>query len=97
MNFPVSSYEKLLNNFLLEEFPEIESIWVGKNRILDVLLVKFYLKPADQQKGMVSCSRLKNALMNRMTELSRYIGSNALCSLDIYFEGELLCHDAFRM
>jgi len=97
MKFPISSYEKLLNNFLLKEFLEIESIWVGKNKVLDVLLVKVYLKPADQQKGMISCVRLMQNIETRIKELSKYIGDGGLCSLDIYFEGELLCHDAFRM
>lgn len=97
MKFPISSYEKLLNNFLLKEFLEIESIWVGKNKVLDVLLVKVYLKPADEQTGMISCVRLMQNIETRIKELSKYIGDGGLCSLDIYFEGELLCHDAFRM
>ena len=97
MKFPISSYEKLLNNFLPKEFSEIESIWVGKNKVLDVLLVKVYLKPADEQTGMISCVRLMQNIETRIKELSKYIGDGGLCSLDIYFEGELLCHDAFRM
>lgn len=97
MKFPISSYEKLLNNFLLKEFLEIESIWVGKNKVLDVLLVKVYLKPANEQTGMISCVRLMQNIETRIKELSKYIGDGGLCSLDIYFEGELLCHDAFRM
>ena len=97
MKFPISSYEKLLNNFLLKEFLEIESIWLGKNRVLNMLLVKVYLKPADEQTGMISCVRLMQNIETRMKELSQYLGGGILCSLDIYFEGELLCHDAFRM
>lgn len=99
MKFPISSYEKLLNNFLPKEFPEIDYIEVKKPSILelDVLLVKVYLKPADQQKGMISCVRLMQNIETRIKELSKYIGDGGLCSLDIYFEGELLCHDAFRM
>ena len=97
MKFPISSYEKLLNNFLPKEFPEIESIWVGKNRLLNMLLVKVYLKPANEQTGMMSCVRLMQNIETRIKELSKYIGDGGLCSLDIYFEGKLLCHDAFRM
>ena len=97
MKFPISSYEKLLNNFLPKEFSEIESIWVGKNRVLNMLLVKVYLKPANEQTGMISCVRLMQNIETRIKELSKYIGDGGLCSLDIYFEGELLCHDAFRM
>ena len=97
MKFPISSYEKLLNNFLPREFSEIESIWVGKNRVLNMLLVKVYLKPANEQTGMISCVRLMQNIETRIKELSKYIGDGGLCSLDIYFEGELLCHDAFRM
>ena len=97
MKFPISSYEKLFNNFLPKEFAEIESIWVGKNRVLNMLLVKVYLKPADEQSGMISCVRLMQNIETRIKELSKYIGDGGLCSLDIYFEGELLCHDAFRM
>ena len=97
MKFPTSSYEKLLNNFLPKEFSEIESIWVGKNSVLNMLLVKVYLKPANEQTGMISCVRLMQNIETRIKELSKYIGDGGLCSLDIYFEGELLCHDAFRM
>ena len=97
MKIPPSSYQKLFDSILLEEFPEIDNIWVGKNWALGIITVKVYLKPADEQTGMISCHHLMRKLMTRMTELSQYFGGGGVCSLDIYFEDELLCHDAFKM
>ena len=96
MKFPLSTYQKLFDSFLLEQFPEIQSIEVDKLGPI-IFLVKVYLKPADEQTGMISCNHLMRNLTERMKELSQYIGGGVLCSLDIYFEGELLCHDIFRM
>jgi hypothetical protein len=96
MKLPLSSYQKLFDSFLLNEFPEIQSIQVDKSGPI-IFIVRVYLKPAEEQTGMISCKFLMNALTKRMIELSQYLGGGVLCSLDIYFEGELLCHDIFRM
>ena len=96
MKVPLSSYQKLFNSILLDEFPEIESIWLEKLGPV-IIFAKVYLKPAEEQTGMVSCKFLMNALTTRMSELSQYLGGGVLCSLDIYFEGELLCHDVFKI
>lgn len=96
MKFPLSTYQKLFDSFLLEQFPEIQSIEVDKLGPI-IFTVKVYLKPADEQTGMISCVRLMQNIETRMKELSKYIGSGGLCSLDIYFEGVLLCHDTFKM
>lgn len=96
MKVPPSSYQKLFDSILIGEFPEIHSIEVDKLGSI-IFNVKVYLKPADEQTGMISCNHLMRNLTERMKELSQYIGGGILCSLDIYFEGELLCHDVFRM
>ena len=96
MKIPPSSYQKLFDVILLEQFPEIEFIKVDKLGPI-IISVKVYLKPASEQKGMISCKYLMKNLETRMIELSKYFGGGVLCTLDIYFEGELLCHDVFRM
>lgn len=96
MKLPLSSYQKLFDSFLLDEFPEIQSISFDKSGPI-IIHAKVYLKPADEQTGMISCVRLMQNIETRMKELSRYLGGGILCSLDIYFEGEILCHDVFRM
>jgi len=96
MKLPLSSYQKLFDSFLLDEFPEIQSISLNKSGPI-IIHAKVYLKPADEQTGMISCNQLMRKLIERMKELSQYLGGGFLCSLDIYFEGELLCHDVFKM
>ena len=96
MKVPLSSYQKLFNSLLLDEFPEIQSIQFDKLGPI-IFLCKVYLKPADEQTGMISCVRLMQNIETRMKELSQYLGGGVLCSLDIYFEGEILCHDVFKI
>jgi len=44
----------------------------------------------------VSSKRLLRKLEERISELNAYFGEHGIISINIYFEGELLIHDAFR-
>jgi len=92
-----SAYQKLFDTILLNEFSEIESISVEKMWGFGTMLeVDFYLKKPDEIKGMVSSKRLLRKLEERISELNAYFGEHGIISINIYFEGELLIHDAFR-
>jgi len=93
-----SAYQKLFDTILLNEFLEIESISVAKKWLLGTILgVDIYLKKPDEIKGMVSSKRLLRKLEERISELNGYFGESGLININIYFEGELLIHDAFRL
>jgi len=93
-----SAYQKLFDTILLNEFSEIESISVeNKWRLGTILGVDIYLKKPDEIKGMVSAKRLLRKLEERISELNGYFGERGVISINIYFEGELLIHDAFRL
>ena len=99
---PLSTYQKLYSEILLSEFPDIERLEVLKpNFPFSVLMgvkINFYMKPADQivqrtPKGLFSCRYLIGMLKGRINELNKYMTSKMVVDMNIYFEGELLCHD----
>jgi hypothetical protein len=100
MKTPISSYQKIYDQFLIGEFPEIDHLVVKKPSfpfsIFSHVKCDVYLKPADQIKSMVSCQKLLRQLHVRMKELNRYLGDVRNVEINIYFEGELLCHDVSR-
>jgi len=71
MKTPISSYQKIYDQFLIGEFPEIDYV-------------------------VVSCQHLLRQLQARMKELNKYLGDRRNVEVNIYFEGELLCHDVNR-
>lgn len=92
-----SQYQKLFEPALLEEFPEIEDVFVTKNWALKYLVLNINLKPAEQQKSMISAKHLLGRIESRLKELGQYYSASGMCVLNIYFEGELLAHDAFLL
>jgi hypothetical protein len=97
MKTPLSSYQKIYDQFLIKEFPEIDHLVVRKPSfpfsIFSSIKCDVYLKPADQIKSMVSCHFLLRKLQERTKELNKYLGDKRNVEINIYFEGELLCHD----
>ena len=100
MQTPIASYQKIYDQFLIGEFPEIDYIEVKKPSfpftIFSSIKCDVYLKPADQIESMVSCQHLLRQLQRRMKELNRYLGDRRNIEVNIYFEGELLSHDVNR-
>ena len=93
-----SAYQKLFDTILLNEFSEIESISVANKWKLGTMLgIDVYLKDPDYQKSMVSSKHLLRRLEERISELNGYFGESGVISINIYFEGELLIDDAFRL
>ena len=94
---PLSTYQKLYSEILLSEFPDIERLEVLKpNFPFSVLMgvkINFYIKPADQIEGLFSCRYLIGMLKGRINELNKYMTSKMVVDMNIYFEGELMCHD----
>ena len=98
MKTPPSAYQKLFNSVLLNEFSEIEYISVAKKWLLGTSLgVDIYLKKPEEIKSMVSAKHLIRKLMERISELNGYFGESGFVHISIYFDGELLTHDAFRL
>ena len=97
MKTPLSSYQKIYDQFLIKEFPEIDHLVVRKPSfpfsIFSSIKCDVYLKPADQIESMVSCQFLLRKLQARTKDLNKYLGDKKNVEINIYFEGELLCHD----
>lgn len=95
---PPEAYQKLFDSTLLNQFSEIESISVAKKWTLGTILgVDVYLKKPEDIKTMVSAKHLLRRLEERISELNGYFGGSGVIDINIYFEGELLIHDAFRL
>jgi hypothetical protein len=98
MKTPPPAYQKLFDSVLLGDFSEIESISVAKKWLLGTMLgVDIYLKKPEEIKSMVSSKALLRRLEKRISELNEYFGESGVIVINIYFEGELLIHDAFRL
>jgi hypothetical protein len=101
MNFPLSTYQKLYDSLILGNFSEISYLEVKPPSFpfpaRSGFRVNFYLKTAKEIKSMVSCDKLMRNLLERIIELNALVGRKALVDINIYFEGELLCHDMIRI
>ena len=97
MKIPYSSYEKLYSEVLLKDFPELERIEVVKPdfpfSIIMGIKVNLYLKPPEQIKSMLSCKYLIGMFKGRVGELNKYFGEKTVVDINVYYDGELLCHD----
>ena len=95
---PPSAYQKLFDSTLLDDFSEIESISVANKWTLGTILgVDIHLKKPEEIKTMVSGKQLITKLEKRISELNNYFGGSGVIVINIYFGGELLIHDAFRL
>ena len=101
MNFPLSTYQKLYDSLILGNFSEINYLEVKPPSfpfpVRSGFRVNFYLRPAREIKSMISCDKLMRNLQDRILELNALVGRKALVDINIYFEGELLCHDMIRI
>jgi hypothetical protein len=98
MKTPPSAYQKLFNSTLLIDFPEIDHISVANKWVFGTILgVDVYLKKPEEIKSMVSAKHLLRRIEERISELNGYFGDGGVIDINIYFEGELLFHDAFRL
>lgn len=97
MKFPLESYRKIYSEFLVRDFPEVEAVIVKKPSLLSgifsSLKVNVILKPSEEIESMVSCDYLLRNIEKRISELNKYLGQKVVVEINIYFEGELLCHD----
>ena len=101
MNFPLSTYQKLYDSLILGYIPEIEYLEV-KPPVFPFparsgFRVDFHLKPAKEIKSMISCDKLMRNLQDRIVELNKLVGRKAFVDINIYLEGELICHDMIRI
>ena len=95
---PPSAYQKLFDSTLLDDFSEIDHISVADKWTLGTILgVDVHLKGSEHQKSMVSSKHILRRLEERISELNNYFGGSGIIDINIYFEGELLIHDAFRL
>ena len=94
MKFPVSSYEKLLNNFLPKEFSEIESIEVKKPSIfewiMDVVVI-VHLKDSKSGGNIDSCHSFGKKVTPRIVELIKYFGEGYYPDIVVYRGGRNVC------
>jgi hypothetical protein len=98
MKISPSSYQKIFDSALLNDFSEIDRIFVAKKwKLGTILSVDVYLKDSEHQTSMVSSKQILRRLEERISELNNYFGGSGVIDINIYFEGELLIHDAFRL
>ena len=94
MKFPISSYEKLLNNFLPKEFPEIDYIEVKKPSILEFILdvvVIVHLKDLRSGGSIDSCDSFGKKITPRIVDLIEYFGEGYYPDIVVYRGGRKVC------
>jgi hypothetical protein len=94
VKFPISSYEKLLNNFLPKEFSEIESIEVKKPSIfewiMDVVVI-VHLKDSKSGGNIDSCHSFGKKVTPRIVDLIKYFGEGYYPDILVYRGGRNVC------
>lgn len=99
MKLPTDSYAKLYNSFLLDEFPNIESIslkpvsiWkkIGDLGVGADFITNIHLKEYNH-KGIEACTTFGKKLEKRIFELNGYLGPAIGREIKIYHNGKLMC------
>jgi len=94
MKFPLSAYQKLLNNFLPKEFSEIESIEVKKPSIFEWIMdavVIVHLKDYESGGNIDSCYSFGKKVSPRIVELIKYFGEGYYPDILVYRGGKKVC------
>ena len=95
MKYPITSYEKLFNSMLLNEYPEIESIRVKNPSFFSFnkgVIVNVYLKDYDYEKyGIVPCVEFGKDILLKIRELVKYFGENSVPWINMYHNEKKIC------
>jgi hypothetical protein len=95
MKYPITSYEKLFNSMLLNEYPEIESIRVKNPSFFSFnkgVIVNVYLKDYDYEKyGIVPCVEFGKDILFKIRELVKYFGENSVPWINMYHNEKKIC------
>lgn len=99
MKTPIEAYNKLYNSFLLDDFPNIEKIYLKPKSLLQKIgdlgigapfTVNIHLKEYNH-KGIEACTAFGRKLEQRIFDLNNYFGQAIGREIKIYYNGKLIC------
>ena len=96
----ISSYQKLYSQFISPAYPEISELQVKKPdfpfSVISAVSVDIFLRPTDRFDHDIKrkiCVRLLSGITEKIHDLNRYLGQKTTIDLNIYYGGEVICHD----